>query len=106
MTPIEHYTAAERILSDLTDEPHTLSDADEAYLLGVAHVHALLALFQERQVILGPGPAPIKPLPGSNGDVDRRPHSRACGIRYHLHGYACSTNCPTCHGVPTPGANQ
>jgi pyruvate-formate lyase-activating enzyme len=57
-------------------------------------------------VILGPGPAPIKPLPGSNGDVDRRPHSRACGIRYHLHGYGCARDCPTCHGVPTPGANE
>jgi hypothetical protein len=27
-----------------------------------------------------------------------RPHSRACGIRAHLHGVACHRNCPTCHG--------
>lgn len=30
---------------------------------------------------------------------DTRPHSRACGWRGHPHGSACSTNCPTCHGV-------
>lgn len=31
---------------------------------------------------------------------DRRPHSRACGIRNHEHGPECHTNCPTCHGKP------
>lgn len=34
--------------------------------------------------------------------IDRRPHSRACGISPHDHGQACSTNCPTCHGQETP----
>lgn len=28
------------------------------------------------------------------------PHSRACGIREHVHGTACHSNCPTCHGKP------
>ena len=31
--------------------------------------------------------------------VDQRPHSRACGIRQHEHGPACSGDCPTCHGT-------
>ena len=34
---------------------------------------------------------------------DMRPHSRACGYRYHEHGSACSTNCPTCHGEDEHG---
>lgn len=29
---------------------------------------------------------------------DRRPHSRACGIRKHDHGPDCHRNCPTCGG--------
>jgi hypothetical protein len=33
------------------------------------------------------------------GQVDMRPHSRACGIRQHDHGTACHPNCPTCHGI-------
>lgn len=31
-------------------------------------------------------------------EIDRRPHSRACGWRQHPHGSACSVNCPTCGG--------
>jgi hypothetical protein len=31
---------------------------------------------------------------------DKRPHSRACGIRKHDHGPECSRNCPTCDGQP------
>ena len=31
---------------------------------------------------------------------DPNPHSRACGWRAHPHGPECSTNCPTCHGLP------
>lgn len=31
-------------------------------------------------------------------DPDRRPHSRACGIHPHPHGYSCHPNCPTCGG--------
>lgn len=31
-------------------------------------------------------------------DVDNRPHSRACGHRWHPHGDACHSNCPTCGG--------
>jgi hypothetical protein len=30
--------------------------------------------------------------------VDRRPHSRACGIVSHEHGADCHSNCPTCGG--------
>lgn len=26
------------------------------------------------------------------------PHSRACGIRNHVHGRDCHENCPSCHG--------
>jgi len=29
---------------------------------------------------------------------DRRPHSRACGIKCTGHGRGCHSNCPTCHG--------
>lgn len=36
------------------------------------------------------------------GGIDRRPHSRACGITPHAHGRACSVDCPTCHGTETP----
>lgn len=32
--------------------------------------------------------------------VDRRPHSRACGIQCFGHGLACSADCPTCGGRP------
>lgn len=32
---------------------------------------------------------------------DRRPHSRACGIRIHPHGVECSSDCPTCRGGHT-----
>lgn len=39
-----------------------------------------------------------EPLP--HEDDDRRPHSKACGWQAHDHGSACSTNCPTCHGLP------
>lgn len=28
--------------------------------------------------------------------VDRRPHSRACGIAAHPHGEQCAKDCPTC----------
>jgi hypothetical protein len=31
-------------------------------------------------------------------EFDRRPHSRACGIKIHDHGPSCSSNCPTCGG--------
>lgn len=31
-------------------------------------------------------------------EKDQRPHSRACGVKPHAHGSACSTNCQTCHG--------
>ncbi len=34
--------------------------------------------------------------------IDRRPHSRACGIYEHHHGNACSNDCPSCHGTETP----
>lgn len=30
--------------------------------------------------------------------MDRRPHSRACGLVNHPHGKSCSHDCPTCHG--------
>lgn len=33
------------------------------------------------------------------------PHSRACGWRNHDHGTACSTNCPTCHGLDLPAGS-
>lgn len=36
------------------------------------------------------------------GNLDRRPHSRACGWNPHPHGTQCSTNCPTCQGVEIP----
>lgn len=29
---------------------------------------------------------------------DRRPHSRACGIKWHEHGSECTPDCPTCGG--------
>jgi hypothetical protein len=29
--------------------------------------------------------------------VDRRPHSRACPMLDHIHGSACSPDCPTCN---------
>jgi hypothetical protein len=32
------------------------------------------------------------------------PHSRACGVRPHAHGWQCHDNCPTCHGTPIPPA--
>lgn len=31
--------------------------------------------------------------------IDRRPHSRACGIYSHPHGAFCALDCPTCHGA-------
>lgn len=31
-------------------------------------------------------------------DLERLPHSRACGWRNHPHGSDCHPNCPTCHG--------
>ena len=31
------------------------------------------------------------------------PHSRACGWAKHEHGFECSYNCPTCHGLDTRG---
>lgn len=31
--------------------------------------------------------------------LDRRPHSRACGIRQHPHGPQCARDCPTCVGL-------
>jgi hypothetical protein len=82
MTPAEHYAEAERILSDLTDEPHTLSDADEAYLLRVAQVHATLATVRTT----------------GQPERDRRPHSRACGMFCRGHGRDCAPDCPTCYG--------
>lgn len=33
---------------------------------------------------------------------DSRPHSRACGIIPHDHGWGCHGNCPTCHGKDAP----
>lgn len=30
---------------------------------------------------------------------DKRPHSRACGIRLHPHGRLCARDCPTCGGT-------
>lgn len=33
---------------------------------------------------------------------DRRPHSRACGIKIHQHGSACARECPTCGGKDQP----
>jgi hypothetical protein len=41
-------------------------------------------------------------------NVDRQPHSRACGWLPHDHGLFCSTNCPTCSGkplTPSPSAD-
>lgn len=29
-------------------------------------------------------------------EIDRRPHSRACGWQQHPHGPSCSVDCPTC----------
>ena len=46
----------------------------------------------------------IKPGDLLNPPAPDVPHSRACGVRKHLHGTECSTNCPTCHGRPMPGA--
>lgn len=37
-----------------------------------------------------------EPEPEPEGDP--RPHSRACGIRPHKHGWLCHPNCLTCHG--------
>jgi hypothetical protein len=28
---------------------------------------------------------------------DQRPHSRACGWRWHPHNEECAADCPTCH---------
>lgn len=36
------------------------------------------------------------------GGIDKRPHSRACGIIQHDHGTRCSPNCPTCGGTVSP----
>jgi hypothetical protein len=51
----------------------------------------------------GPGPQPVTvhedgTITGHIGVKDKRPHSRACGIRPHDHGPECHGNCPTCHG--------
>lgn len=27
----------------------------------------------------------------------QRPHSRSCGLTFHLHGLSCASDCPTCH---------
>jgi hypothetical protein len=35
----------------------------------------------------------------ASGELDTRPHARACGIRRHPHGSACSADCPTCGGA-------
>lgn len=35
---------------------------------------------------------------------DRRPHSRACGPRPHVHGPYCARDCPTCQEPAEPGA--
>ena len=41
------------------------------------------------------------PEHGPRADTkDRRPHSRACGVRPHDHGLWCNTTCPTCGGKP------
>lgn len=40
-----------------------------------------------------------QPVPGWNAPYppkDQRPHSRACGIKIHEHGPACTPDCPTC----------
>lgn len=44
--------------------------------------------------------AVMYPPPQATGvpAADQRPHSRACGIRPHDHGPACSSDCPTCGG--------
>lgn len=31
-------------------------------------------------------------------DTDRLPHSRACNLYRHPHGWRCSSDCPTCRG--------
>lgn len=41
---------------------------------------------------------PECPHRGEVQSRDERPHSRACGIKYHQHGPMCSRNCPTCEG--------
>lgn len=50
------------------------------------------------------GNAEVRHAASSNlaSGIDRRPHSRACGLAQHAHGTACSSNCPTCGGKTTP----
>ena len=50
--------------------------------------------------VAGPHPVTIDDDGTVSGYIavkDRRPHSRACGIRPHEHGSACARDCPTCH---------
>lgn len=42
--------------------------------------------------LVAAGEPPLPPEPVE----DRRPHSRACGIREHRHGPNCAIDCPTC----------
>jgi len=72
----------------------------------IAQVYAILALvdkLDEISDLLSPSvELAVEPGPGSTHlpPKDERPHSRACGIRSHPHGYRCHMTCPTCGGKP------
>lgn len=49
-------------------------------------------------VWLNPETPSVEDGTARSAGIDRRPHSRACGIAPHSHGTACSRDCPTCGG--------
>jgi hypothetical protein len=72
--------------------PDTVTSAEaEEFVMALQHRFG-----GDRVTVMG-GCSPI--TFASVGPEDDGPHSRACGYASHVHGSACSTNCPTCHGV-------
>lgn len=79
---------------DITHDPHARNAAlayaescEPEYPHLAADLRAAVSAITDLGLTLGLTPAP-----------DRRPHSRACGIRRHPHGPECHSNCPTCGG--------
>jgi len=63
--------------------------------LGIV-THRQPTIIETKDVVIGPNAIRVEMLPDT---IDRRPHSRACGMRCGPgHGPHCAKDCPTCGG--------
>ena len=88
-------------LLDISYEPHPIpcSDCGRIYLNGENVTFNVPAGDgSQRTVWYGCVDCWILRTNPAKQTEDRRPHSRACGIRKHDHGSECHSNCPTCGG--------